>query len=43
MRLRQDWIPVSATCMTPFAVQFTFKNECSYSCGFIRGISSANT
>ncbi|WP_265021260.1 MULTISPECIES: J domain-containing protein [unclassified Wolbachia] len=19
--------------MTPFAVQFTFKNECSYSCG----------
>ncbi|MBA8758688.1 hypothetical protein HCR18_06805 [Wolbachia pipientis] len=25
------WIPVSSTGMTPFAVQFTFKNECSYS------------
>ncbi|WP_265026300.1 hypothetical protein [Wolbachia endosymbiont (group A) of Bibio marci] len=32
MRLRQGWIPVSSTGMTPFAVQFTFKNECSYSC-----------
>ncbi|NEV49285.1 hypothetical protein EUZ93_02060 [Wolbachia pipientis] len=30
------------TGMTPFAVQFTFKNECSYSCGFICGIDSAN-
>ncbi|MDR0773262.1 MAG: hypothetical protein LBE46_02960 [Wolbachia pipientis] len=36
------WIPVSSTGMTPFAVQFTFKNECSYSYGFIRGIDSAN-
>ncbi|WP_407511497.1 hypothetical protein [Wolbachia endosymbiont of Trichogramma kaykai] len=25
-------IPVSSTGMTPFAVQFTCKNECSYSC-----------
>ncbi|WP_353275121.1 hypothetical protein [Wolbachia endosymbiont (group A) of Ennomos erosarius] len=30
------------TGMTPFAVQFTFKNECSYSYGFIRGIDSSN-
>ncbi|MDE5057913.1 hypothetical protein OZD61_03880 [Wolbachia endosymbiont of Drosophila bocki] len=25
-------IPVSSTGMTPFAVQFTFTNEFSYSC-----------
>ncbi|WP_353286772.1 hypothetical protein [Wolbachia endosymbiont (group A) of Anthophora plumipes] len=42
MRLHRSWIPVSSTGMTPFAVQFTFKNECSYSYGFIRGIDSAN-
>ncbi|MDX5507661.1 MAG: hypothetical protein O7149_03520 [Wolbachia endosymbiont of Hylaeus sinuatus] len=32
-------IPVSATFMTPFAVQFTFKNECSYSYGMNRGMT----
>jgi hypothetical protein len=26
-----DVIPVLDTGITPFAVQFTFKNECSYS------------
>ncbi|WP_082941438.1 MULTISPECIES: hypothetical protein [unclassified Wolbachia] len=36
------WIPVSSTGMTSSVVQFTFKNECSYSYGFIRGIDSAN-
>ncbi|MFP3029879.1 MAG: WPE palindromic element domain-containing protein [Wolbachia sp.] len=40
IKLPKSWIPVSATCMTPFAVQFTFKNECSYSYEFIRGISA---
>ncbi|WP_341819826.1 hypothetical protein [Wolbachia endosymbiont (group A) of Brachyopa scutellaris] len=28
-----------STGMTPFAVQFTFKNECSYSYGINRGIA----
>ncbi|WP_265029926.1 hypothetical protein [Wolbachia endosymbiont (group A) of Philonthus cognatus] len=27
------------TGMTPFAVQFTFKNECSYSYGMNRGMT----
>ncbi|WP_265035549.1 hypothetical protein [Wolbachia endosymbiont (group A) of Apoderus coryli] len=40
--MHRSWIPVSSTGMTPFAVQFTLKNECSYSYGFIRGIDSAN-
>ncbi|MDE5062402.1 hypothetical protein [Wolbachia endosymbiont of Drosophila tsacasi] len=31
MRLHRSWIPASRAGMTPFAVQFTFKNECSYS------------
>ncbi|MBC6685897.1 MULTISPECIES: hypothetical protein [unclassified Wolbachia] len=30
------------TGMTPFAVQFTFKNECSYSCARYLSIDSAN-
>ncbi|WP_353289071.1 hypothetical protein [Wolbachia endosymbiont (group A) of Pogonocherus hispidulus] len=42
MRLRQGWIPVSSTGMAPFAVQFTFKNECSYSCARYLSIDSAN-
>ncbi|MCX3065404.1 hypothetical protein [Wolbachia endosymbiont of Drosophila pseudotakahashii] len=29
---------MSSTGMTPFAVQFTFKNECSYSYGINRGM-----
>ncbi|WP_425385178.1 hypothetical protein [Wolbachia endosymbiont (group B) of Schoenobius gigantella] len=28
-----------STGMTPFAVQFTFKNECSYSYGMNRGMT----
>ncbi|WP_353277470.1 hypothetical protein [Wolbachia endosymbiont (group A) of Agelastica alni] len=28
-----------STGMTPFAVQFTFKNECSYSYGINRGMT----
>ncbi|WP_077190492.1 hypothetical protein [Wolbachia endosymbiont of Muscidifurax uniraptor] len=32
-------IPVSSTGMTPFAVQLTFKNECSYSYGINRGMT----
>ncbi|WP_341810264.1 hypothetical protein [Wolbachia endosymbiont (group A) of Andrena carantonica] len=32
-------IPVLGTGMTPFAVQFTFKNECSYSYGMNRGMT----
>ncbi len=31
------WIPVSSTGMTPFAVQFTFKNECLYSYEWVLG------
>ncbi|MBA8770454.1 hypothetical protein HCR16_05070 [Wolbachia pipientis] len=34
MKLQKSWIPVSSTGMTPFAVQFTFENECSY--GYVR-------
>ncbi|WP_082941394.1 MULTISPECIES: hypothetical protein [unclassified Wolbachia] len=37
------WIPVSSTGMTSSVVQFTFKNECSYSYMSSTGITRKGT